>query len=460
MSYSKLLVAHFRKALNISQCSAATNFSQIRTKVDFFQRRTQDELWKTVTNVSPAGSRKGTRKSRQRIKKLEKFYNIGRDSPMKITFPGLEGKIDQPEEPIKVEVEEGEEVKMPQEVIRETVATMPKKGYRPPSEKLHQLERGFVSQSILGQKLGPPPSDHEGNFDDFQTYCLWVRRTCRMTPMYGRTFRMQAFSITGNGKGIAGFGAGHAGQFKTNEAIIKSIRNASKRLFHVNLLENRTLYQDFFAECRNVRVFAQRVPEGYGIVAHPRLHKLCELLGIKDIHVKTEGTTRNYKGLIYAFTTGLMNQENHQELAERRGLHVVELKASRQWFPKVIASPKFAPMKTMDEITPLDQMKMDEFYGEGRMPLDVPKRRPWYSGNARNVYAAWRKHPYRNMENVMKRIMADDIVPRWTRMERKGVAEREHQMVLSGEKPVPMGIGLSDISERRNTNFEFKDEYE
>ncbi|KAI1719524.1 30S ribosomal protein S5 [Ditylenchus destructor] len=446
MSYSKLLVAHFQKALTISQCSAATNFSQIRTKVDFFQRRTQEELWKIVTNVSPAGSRKGTRKSRQRVKRLERFYHIGRDSPMKITFPGLEGKIEKPEEPIKVEVEEGEEVKMPQDVIRETVAIIPKKGYKKEVEKLHQLERGFVSKSILGQKLGPPPPDHEGNFDDFETYCLWVRRTCRMTAMLGRTFTMQAFSITGNGKGIAGVGG--------------SIKNASKRLFHVNLLENRTIYQDFFAECRNVRIYAQRVPEGYGIVAHPRLHKLCELLGIKDIHVKVEGTTRNYKALIYAFTTGIINQENHQELAERRGLHVVEMKASRQWFPKVIASPKFAPMKTMDEITPLDQMKMDEFYGEGRMPLDVPKRKPWYSGNARNLYASWRKHPYRNMENVMKRIMADDIVPRWTRMERKELAEREHQMVISGEKPLPMGIGLSHISERRNVNFEFKDEYE
>ena len=54
---------------------------------------------------------------------------------MKITFPGLEGKIDKPDDPIKIEADEGEEVKIPQEVLREKVAIIPKKGYRKEPEK-------------------------------------------------------------------------------------------------------------------------------------------------------------------------------------------------------------------------------------------------------------------------------------------------------------------------------------
>ena len=84
-------------------------------------------------------------------------------------------------------------------------------------------------------------------------------------------------------------------------------------------------FQDFFGQCNHTRVYAFRKPPGFGLVCHPRLKKICELLGIKDIYVKTEGSTNNYYTLLKAFLTGLQHQETYQQLAERTRLHVVEL---------------------------------------------------------------------------------------------------------------------------------------
>lgn len=45
----------------------------------------------------------------------------------------------------------------------------------------------------------------------------------------------------------------------------------------------------------------------------------------------------------------------------------------------------------------------------------------------------------------MIRLMADDVVSRWTRNERRKWAEKKHQDMLSGLIPLPKGIALSGI---------------
>jgi ribosomal protein S5 len=52
---------------------------------------------------------------------------------------------------------------------------------------------------------------------------------------------------------------------------------ASRRLFFVERFEDRTIYQDFFGEFMSTRVFASRQEAGYGVIAHPRIKKMCEV---------------------------------------------------------------------------------------------------------------------------------------------------------------------------------------
>jgi ribosomal protein S5 len=88
---------------------------------------------------------------------------------------------------------------------------------------------------------------------------------------------MNVLLITGNGRGLAGYAVGKAPLHRTNNAIIKAMNMAGRKLFYVELLEGRTIYHDFYAECRNTRIFAQRRPEGFGLHCHPRLIKICEV---------------------------------------------------------------------------------------------------------------------------------------------------------------------------------------
>lgn len=94
----------------------------------------------------------------------------------------------------------------------------------------------------------------------------------------GRKFTMNALVITGNGKGLVGYAVAKSNIFRPMAAVATALKAASRKLFHVELLEDRTIYQDFYAECRNTRIFAQRCPPGHGLHCHPRLIKICEVI--------------------------------------------------------------------------------------------------------------------------------------------------------------------------------------
>lgn len=76
-----------------------------------------------------------------------------------------------------------------------------------------------------------------------------------MTKIFGRVYTMFALTIIGNGKGLAGFGVGRAPMFKSNLAIVASMRHASRNLFYVELFENRTIFQVKFLKKVLKRVF-------------------------------------------------------------------------------------------------------------------------------------------------------------------------------------------------------------
>jgi hypothetical protein len=68
------------------------------------------------------------------------------------------------------------------------------------------------------------------------------------------------------------------------------------------------------------------------------------------LYAKVEGNTRNYNALTQAFITGLLNQETHKQLAERKGLHVVEMSPNRNYLPEIVASPMKIELKKDEDI--------------------------------------------------------------------------------------------------------------
>ena len=46
---------------------------------------------------------------------------------------------------------------------------------------------------------------------------------------------------------------------------------------------------------------------------------------------------------------------------------------------------------------------------------------------------------------VMVRLLADNVVPRWTRDARREWAVQRHERATTGVEPLPVGIGLSNF---------------
>ena len=86
--------------------------------------------------------------------------------------------------------------------------------------------------------------------------------------------------------------------------------HASQKLLYIDRYEDRTLFHDFYEEYYYTKVYAEKKPQGYGLVCHRIIKKICELIGIKDIYVKVEGS-RNPQNMSKAFISGLLNQVFH-----------------------------------------------------------------------------------------------------------------------------------------------------
>lgn len=67
------------------------------------------------------------------------------------------------------------------------------------------------------------------------------------------------------------------------------------------------VYHDFFSQFGDTKVFASQRPEGYGLKCHRAIRTICEVVGIKDLYCKVEGST-NVQHVVKAFFLGLLKQ--------------------------------------------------------------------------------------------------------------------------------------------------------
>ena len=59
------------------------------------------------------------------------------------------------------------------------------------------------------------------------------------------------------------------------------------------------------------------------------------MAGITDLYAKVEGSL-NMQHITKAFMLGLLRQKTHQVMADEKKLHLVEMRAENEFFPKVI----------------------------------------------------------------------------------------------------------------------------
>lgn len=234
--------------------------------------------------------------------------------------------------------------------------------------KITHMDRGYSGSRLAGRSVGAPDPIGQFTFDGFDARCIEMKIVNVMRGNLGRCRRHSSFIVTGNGQGVCGFALGKSADPKA--AIRKAKNRAAQKLMSFEICDGRTIYHDFFAQFGNTKIYAYKMPEGYGLKTHRIIRTLCQLIGIKDLRTRMEGAT-SPQGVVKAFLLGLLQQRSFNQLAEEKKLFLVEFDEKREFFPRVVGIPSVC---RSDAQVPEDENRdFKQYVLHGKMILKRPK---------------------------------------------------------------------------------------
>lgn len=364
---------------------------------NFFNRLPAEALWKGITSVSNAGKKRGRGKtvSKKNIKDLNRGQVIG-VGKANIIWPGLSAPIIRGKELVQQQqLPEDPEREKHLISLRDSMGTF-RYG------KLSPIERGWSGSKMPGRSIGPPDPVGEDNFEGFDTKVLELKTVFNMKGNFGRKRRLSVFVVTGNSNGLGGFATGKGIESKT--ALRKAKNRAGQKLMHVNIFRGHTVYHDFFTQFGATKIFVSQRPPGYGLRCHRAIKTICEVVGIKDLYAKVEGST-NVQHVVKAFFLGLLRQKTHQQIAEDKQLHLVELCKENLNFPNVLASP--ASVRTSDKLQHDETLDFTQYCLDGRVILQRKKFPPFYTKQKGWETYLKKQEIIRNQDKVKRNLIAE-----------------------------------------------------
>ncbi|TRY71493.1 hypothetical protein TCAL_12614 [Tigriopus californicus] len=410
----------------------------------FYAQVEAQDLWKSSTSVSAQGRKRGRAKGLVRMKNL----NIGQKmgfGPAQISWPGLTRNALTNTGRTRIQSLPSTELEAYQSELQATrLRLSARRGMG--GRKMSPLERGWSGSNPQGKIFGPPKSASSFlTFDDFKSVLIEYKMLVGMTGRFGRVRKVSQLMLTGNGKGVAGFTLIHCPTGRGFKAFQNAVNRAGLRLCVFDLYEDRTVYHNFFTQFGNTRIFVRQKPAGYGIKAHRTIKSACDVIGIRDIEAVVEGAD-NYNHIIKAFFLGLLRQRSHQTLADEKQLHLVELRAENDFFPKVVASPSNNEVRTQAEIPPTEVLDFEMICHDGFMPE---------FNNEENV----RPHYMRYSEEAQKRYVKKTRIS-WHHYERRIEMLAEDGAIASHLTDRYPECVPSVFIKRKNEDNEAEEEYD
>ncbi|XP_053315320.1 28S ribosomal protein S5, mitochondrial [Spea bombifrons] len=308
---------------------------QVRNS-SFFNKLTADELWKGVLADSGAGARKG--RGKRTKKKLKKDLNRGQmigEGRSGTLWPGLNAPV---VKTVAVQTigkrDQLQQEQMQAEIIRQRDEWDKKRKTRV------KRERGWTGNSWGGISIGcPDPGPNGETYEDFDCRVIEVKNVFNMTAKEGRKKTVSALVVVGNGNGVAGFAIGKASDRMV--ALRKAKNRAVHYLHYMERYKDHTIYHDITTTFKRTSIRMKKQNFGYGLHCHRAIITICKLIGIQDMYAKVSGSV-NLLNLTRALFLGLAKQETHQDLADKKGLHVVEFREECGPLPRIVASPRGA----------------------------------------------------------------------------------------------------------------------
>ncbi|XP_016842830.1 28S ribosomal protein S5, mitochondrial [Nasonia vitripennis] len=368
---------------------------QIRL-TSFFTKYTADSLWKSVTSVSNAGRQRGRgRGAKKLMRDLNRGQYIG-VGKINMLWPGLTGPIMRGSTVMKQQ-------KLPEDTQREAKLIKIRDSMQNRrSRRIHPLERGWTSAKMGGRSIGPPDPVNDEVFVGFDSKVIEHKMVSHMTGNLGRKRSYSSFVITGNKNGLCGIALGKSAEGRT--ALRLARNRAGFKLMHVPLYKNHTVFHDFFTQFGSTKLFVTKKPEGYGLVCHRAIKCACEVIGIKDLHVKVEGSI-HYQHIIKAFLIGLLRQKTHQQLAEEKKLHLVEMRKENLMYPVVVASPSV--VRKPEEVKSTEVLNFKQYVLGGKIILKKKKFPPFYENYDSYKLKKSKMEYLRNQDQVRIRMLAE-----------------------------------------------------
>ena len=148
---------------------------------------------------------------------------------------------------------------------------------------------------------------------------------CTKVVAGGRRFSFSVLVVVGDHKGRVGIGLGKANEVM--DARSKASAAAKKAMFRVPLKAKRTIHYDVKAKFCSGRVVMRSAPSGTGIIAGGAVRSMLEVLGVKDIVVKSVGSS-NPHNMLKAAVVALKSMVTPSNVADRRSKDISQLLGS------------------------------------------------------------------------------------------------------------------------------------
>ncbi|XP_038072452.1 28S ribosomal protein S5, mitochondrial-like [Patiria miniata] len=308
----------------------------------WFNTLTANQLWKGM--LATTGKAQTKARGKRPAKRIKKDLNRGQfigEGKANIAWPGLNAPI------LKDRTVQTMHVKEPDPEREERLLQIRSQWDKKKKRSIPPEQRGWTSKSWGGRRLGPPDPIPGETFEGFDSSVITVRRVFNMTGAKGRKRSMSALVVVGNKNGAIGYAHGKAPDVMS--ALRKAKNKAANYLHYIERYDDHTVYHDIESKFQVTRIRIRKQNKGYGLRCHRILKEICRLAGIKDLYARVHGST-NPINLSVAFINGLVNQETHQQIANRKGLHVVEFRKECGVLPIVVASPQnAAPRNEVEE---------------------------------------------------------------------------------------------------------------
>ncbi len=162
--------------------------------------------------------------------------------------------------------------------------------------------------------------DQSTKSDGMQEKLVAVSRNAKVVKG-GRIFSFAAITVVGDGKGRIGVGRGKAREVPV--AIQKALESARKNMRQVVLKEG-TLHCQVTGKHAATKVFMKPASEGTGIIAGGAMRAVFEVLGVKNVLAKIDGST-NPINVVRATLNALEQIATPEYIAAKRGKTVEEI---------------------------------------------------------------------------------------------------------------------------------------